>query len=210
MLKERRKIRKTDLGSGGGEGGTISYPVRISHLARSSAIPARRASRLFNLVRFLNAHHILELGTSLGISAAYMAKADPNARIVTLEGCPELAGLARNNMEDLELKNVQVITGPFSEKLPEALNILQSLDLVFIDGDHREEPTLDYFHQCLPFTHSETIIIIDDIHYSKGMERAWESIASHPGVTVSIDLFYQGWILLKKELSHQRFVLRYP
>ena len=184
--------------------------MKVSRVARYSSLPSRRAARLFRLVRFLDAREILELGTALGISAAYMAEANPAARVITLEGCPMLAELARQNMNKLRLENVEVIQGNFNQSLPDALRMMKPPDLVFIDGNHRQEPTLDYFRQILGHSHENTLIVIDDIHYSPEMERAWKEIILYPEVTVSIDLYHQGWVLLKKELSRQHFTLRYP
>jgi predicted O-methyltransferase YrrM len=203
-------IRKTDYGSGSGELTVDQYPVKISHLARYSSLPPHRSARLYHLVRFLKAQHILELGTSLGISAAYMAKSNPGARILTLEGCSEVAKLARNNLIDLAIDNVQIIEGNFDKKLSEALNSMDAPDLVFIDGNHRQEPTVQYFRQLVDAAHNNTMFVFDDIHYSREMEQAWQQIISFPEVTASIDLFHQGWVMIKNELSPQHLILNYP
>jgi predicted O-methyltransferase YrrM len=210
LLKDRGLIMKTDFGSGAHGKPYKKYPVKISRLARFSSLPARRAGRLFYLIRFLKANSILELGTSLGISAGYMAKANPEATILTLEGCPVLAECARENMIHLGLKNVEVVDGEFGEVLPGVLKRMKSPDLVFLDGNHREKPTLDNFNLCLSVAHNDTMFVFDDIHYSPGMEAAWNKVIRRPEVTVSIDLFHQGWVILKKELSSQHFILRHP
>jgi hypothetical protein len=105
---------------------------------------------------------------------------------------------------------VQILEGNFDDQLSKALEMIEVPDLVFIDGNHRHEPTVRYFMQCMDVAHNETMFVLDDIHYSMEMELAWEEVISLPGVTVSIDLFHQGWVLIKKELSPQHFILKYP
>jgi hypothetical protein len=51
--------------------------------------------------------------------------------------------------------------------------------------------------------------VIDDIHWSSGMQAAWKQIISDPAVKVSIDLFNIGIIWFRNELSKEDFVLRF-
>jgi hypothetical protein len=41
------------------------------------------------------------------------------------------------------------------------------------------------------------------------MQKAWNEITEYEGVTVSIDLFRIGIVFLKKELSKQKFIIRF-
>lgn len=81
-------------------------------------------------------------------------------------------------------------------------------DLVFFDGNHQKQPTLEYFHKLLPTAKNNSIFIFDDIHWSPQMEEAWEEIKNHPEVSVSIDTFYWGLIFFRKEQAKQHFVIR--
>ena len=135
---------------------------------------------------------MLEMGTSLGISTMYQASASLNAKFISLEGDPKIANLAKYHLEEMKIKNVKVIEGQFDETMIGALNDLKKLDYVFIDGNHRLEPTLKYFDNCLNFAHNETVFVFDDIHWSEEMETAWAKIKDHPRVTISIDLFHMG------------------
>ena len=99
--------------------------------------------------------------------------------------------------------------GRFEDTLTVALKKLGSVDLVYIDGNHRKEALLDYFDRCLNYIHNNSVIVCDDIHASKGMEEAWNIIIQRPGVTVSLDFFYSGWVFFRKESSLQHFKLRY-
>ena len=70
----------------------------------------------------MKAGNILEIGTSLGITTAYLALAIPDAKIITLEGCPELSRKAREHFDRLGIKNIELIEGRFEETLPVALD----------------------------------------------------------------------------------------
>ena len=183
--------------------------VRVKDIARNSAISRKKGEMLFRLVRWLNPGVILELGTSLGISTMYMALARPESTLVTMEGCIDSAKIAVENFEKTGQKNIRVVVGEFSDVLTATLNEIKSPDLVFFDGNHRKEPTLAYFEECLKHIHPSTVFVFDDIHWSKGMQDAWELIRSDPRVKVSIDLFSMGVVFFRDELSKENFVIRY-
>jgi predicted O-methyltransferase YrrM len=78
-----------------------------------------------------------------------------------------------------------------------------------MDGHHAKEPTLDYFELCLQHSHNDTVLVLDDIHWSQGMEAAWSAIKAHPRVTVTIDLYSLGLVFLRSEQAREHFRLRY-
>ena len=176
---------------------------RISAIAKNTLITPKFGKLLFHLAEHYQCTRILELGTSLGISTMYLAGASANSQIITLEGSPEIASCASRNFEKLHCNNIRIITGEFSQTLPEALRILEKTDLAFIDGNHRKQPTIDYFEQILPSCHEHSILVFDDIHWSREMEEAWNHIKVHPKVMLSVDLFFKGILFFNKDL-HQK------
>ncbi|MFZ9719521.1 MAG: class I SAM-dependent methyltransferase, partial [Chitinophagaceae bacterium] len=84
------------------------------------------------------------------------------------------------------------------------LKKMGKLDFVFIDGNHAYAPTLRYFNAMLPFVHSGTVMILDDIHWSAEMEKAWQAISNHSAVTLSIDLFFVGILFFREEQLHKQ------
>jgi predicted O-methyltransferase YrrM len=152
----------------------------------------------------------LELGTSFGITSSYLAAADPNAKVYTIEGSPAIANIAQITFGRFDLKNIELVTGNFTDVLPGLLARLKTIDLAFIDGNHRKEPTLDYFQQLLKHSTPSTILIFDDIHWSAGMEEAWAEIQQHPSITLTIDLFFIGIVFLNPDINHkQQFSIRF-
>ncbi len=80
--------------------------------------------------------------------------------------------------------------------------------LLFIDGNHQKEATLAYFEKLLPTVHNDSVMIFDDIHWSKGMEEAWEIIKQHSEVRVTIDTFQWGLVFFRREQEKEHFVIR--
>ncbi|MFI5163768.1 MAG: O-methyltransferase [Bacteroidia bacterium] len=205
LLISLREIEVTDLGTG------RSGKRTISEIAERSLKSEKYAQLLFRLVNHFKPNTILELGTSLGISTSYLASANPKAKVITIEGCPNIANEAKSNFKTLGLNNVELVVGSFDSVLPAVLRQLPTADcqLFFFDGNHREEPTLNYFSQCLEFADNNSIFIFDDIHWSDEMENAWEEIKSNSKITVTIDLFFLGLVFFRKEQTREHFVVRY-
>jgi predicted O-methyltransferase YrrM len=206
MLVSEQEIRVTDFGAGAGRRPAVR---KASFIARRSATPQRFARLLFRLVNRFRPGHILEMGTSLGITTAYLAAADSTARVVTLEGCPETAAVAAANFRLLRLPNVLPLTGEFSETLPQALALMPAVDFAYFDGNHRREATMEYFEACLAKATDDSIFVFDDIHWSRGMEAAWESIRRHPRIGTSLDLYEAGIAFFHPVQAKQHFVLQF-
>lgn len=208
MLKDETVIPITDFGAGSRL--NLSQERKVSAIAKSSLKPKKYSQLLFRMVNYFQPSFVLELGTSLGITSSYLASGNNNAKVITMEGSPHVAAIARKNFEWLQLKNISVIEGNFDETLPKLISSTQTADFVFIDGNHRKEPTIRYFEQLLPKISNNSIFIFDDIHWSKEMEEAWETIKQHNAVTLSIDLFFIGIIFFRKEQKEkQHFTIRF-
>jgi predicted O-methyltransferase YrrM len=208
LLKNDKLIEVEDFGAGS----TVmkSNERKIKDIARSSLKPKKFAQLLFRIAQYYKPATIVELGTSLGVTTAYLASGNPSAKIYTCEGAQSIATIAQQNFNELRLKNIELVQGNFSETLPKLLSKIHTTDLAFIDGNHRKQPTLDYFDQLLAHSTNETILIFDDIHWSEEMEAAWETIQKHPAVTLTIDLFFIGIVLINKNFkAKQSFSIRY-
>lgn len=207
LQADERRLRITDYGAGSQTGAGRERAVR--DVARHAAKPPRLAQLLFRLVNHRRPGTVLELGTSLGLTTAYLASARRQARVLTFEGCPETAAVARETLEHLGLRNVELIEGNFDHTLPDTLRTLtQPLDFAFFDGNHRYEPTMRYLELCLPHATEESVFVFDDIHWSAEMEQAWEAIKDHPAVTTTVDLFFIGLVFFRKNAPKQHFTLR--
>ena len=165
---------------------------------------------LFRLAYHFKPNTILELGTSLGITTSYLAFANQNSKVITIEGCTNISSEAKNCFQSLGLNNIETVVGNFDSVLSSRLKTQDSrFDFVFFDGNHKKKPTLNYFNQCLSHATNDSVFIFDDIHWSDEMEEAWEEIKSHPKVIVTIDLFFLGLVFFRKEQAKENFVLRF-
>lgn len=204
-----RFIKRKDLGARCRDFPGDQRFVRVRDIIRNASVNKKKGEFLFRLIHEYQPKQIIELGTSLGISTIYLGLASPGSRIITIEGCIDSANLARENFGKAGIHNAEILTGTFEDKLPEALSAMPSPDFIFFDGNHKKEPTLDYFNRCIDHVHPGTLFVFDDIHWSAGMEAAWEEICRHPKVKVTIDLFYLGLVFFREELSKEDFVLRF-
>ena len=207
LCKQERTIKITDFGAGS----TInnSKTRKVKDVAKNSAKNAKFGKLLYRIIQFYKSKNILELGTSLGISTSYLAKADANAQVFTFEGCPETAKIAQENFEKQNIKNTSITLGDFNLTLTEKLKEIKTIDLAFIDGNHQEKPTIAYFEKCLEYANNNTIFVFDDIHWSDGMENAWNHIKAKDRTTLTIDLFFVGIVFVKSELSKEDFTIRF-
>jgi predicted O-methyltransferase YrrM len=195
---------------GAGSSSSASKERSVSSIAKHAVKSKKYAQLLYRVAKYYRSNSIIELGTSLGISTSYLSTANPAGNVFTLEGSPGIATVAKQNFKTLALQNIRLVEGNFDYTLPSVLYQLASVDLAFIDGNHRREPTENYFHWLLEKAGSQSIFIFDDIHWSKGMEQAWEHIREHPIVRCSIDLFFIGIIFFRQEFKEkQHFTIRF-
>lgn len=207
LLRDRQLLAIEDLGAGTGSN---AMQRRVCDIARTSAKHQRYASLLYRLGTYLGARKVLEMGTSLGVTTMYLAGIPTLEELRTLEGAEAVADVAQQAFASVGRDKVSLIRGGFDDTLQGVLASLGTVDLVFVDGNHRKEPTLRYFEQLLPYTHNDTLVVFDDIHWSPGMEEAWAAIRNDPRVSLTIDLHAIGLVFFRKEiLEKQNFIIRF-
>ena len=206
LLESDQTIRVNDLGAGSRK---LDLPVRaVSDMARTALKPAKQARMLYRLA------HYFEPATSWNSARASVSARCTWRRcgagvVHTIEGCPQTQRIAQHNFDRMRQRNIAPTWEVSVASLPEVLKRIEHLDIVFIDGHHDLEPTMEYFEQCLAKAHNGTLFILDDIHWSAGMEQAWERVKAHARVTVTIDLYDMGLVFLREEQAPQHFRLRY-
>jgi predicted O-methyltransferase YrrM len=180
----------------------------VSAIARTSLSPHKFLLLYHRLINHFRASNIIELGTSLGISTLYLAQ-PANTRVTTFEGSKEIAAVAKLTFQLAQAKNIKLIEGNLDTTLQHELVSYGKVDIAFIDANHRYEPTIRYFNQILTKTHNRSVIIIDDIHHSAEMEKAWNEIRNNKLVYASIDLFRCGLIFFDPSVNKQHVVLQF-
>jgi predicted O-methyltransferase YrrM len=208
LIGDPTQLEIEDMGAGSAYK-TQTHTRSIGDIAKKAAKPPRLGRLLHRFARYYQPETILELGTSLGLSTAYLASGAPNAAVYSIEGSPAIAATAERNLQSLHLP-ATVLTGSFDQVLPTLLPRMTPIDLAFVDGNHRLQPTLNYFNALLPHLSGRSALIFDDIHWSAEMEAAWTAIKADPRVMLTIDIFFLGFVIFRDEFKvKQDFTIRF-
>ena len=149
------------------------------------------------------------MGTSLGINSLYLSNASPGGKIFTFEGNESLCNRAIENFKKFPANNIQLIEGDIDETFLPFLMDNGPLPFLFIDANHTYEATLRYFDQAMDYITEDSLMVLDDIHWSYEMGKAWFEITKDPRVTISVDLFQFGLLFFKKGILKQKYILAY-
>ena len=230
MLRDERELEFVDYGSGKlkGENGKLKGANgerrRVCDIARRSLAKRKYAQMLSRLVNWLGASHrlengsgtayslefrgltIVELGTSLGVTTAYMAAMDSRNRVVTFEGCEAVADVAKENWKTLNINNIECRVGKIDAE--QLTRDIEHLDVAFIDANHTYEGTCKYFDVLAGKVREKSVIVVDDIHHSEEMEKAWKAICADERVTSTIDLYQMGLVFFDKHYWKRNYKMR--
>lgn len=204
LKKVNLKINVTDFGVGSKK--LKSSTRKVSKIVKHVSISKKNAKLLYRITKYFEFSSILELGTSLGFATQSISLGNPDAKITTIEGCPEISKYTKTHFNTLLLDNIKLINGNFNDEIKKLTS--NTYDLVFFDGNHQKEATLLYFETLLKTAHNDSVFIFDDIYWSKGMTSAWNTIKKHPKVSVTIDTFFWGIVFFRKEQLKEHFKIR--
>ncbi len=208
QLKNEKIIEITDLGAGSKR--NKSNFRKIAEIAKNAEKAPKFGQLLYRLIAYFKPKTIFDLGTSLGITTLYQAKAVASeTEIRSFEGCEATANEAKALFKQANAQNIKQIIGNIDYTLANELTKISQLDFVFFDANHRYLPTINYFEQCLQKVNENSLFVFDDIHWSPEMEKAWAYIKNHSDVLITIDLFYMGLVFFRKKQPKQHFVLRF-
>ena len=178
----------------------------LKEIERKLSVPHHIGKRYYHCIQNFGYKNILEIGTCIGIGTIYLAKANPEAHIYTLEGNEDCIAQAKTNFEALNIQNIAIEEGLFEDTLKATLEKMKHVDMAVMDGNHQYESTITYFNLLLPYIHEDSLIVIDDIHWSKGMNKAWLEIINHKQVSLSLDFYRNGFVFFKKNrLEKEKF-----
>ncbi len=207
LLRATKTLSVTDYGTGGSKQETV-HQRKVSQIAHTSLCSPKEGQLLFRLAEYLKPRNIIELGSSLGISTAYLATATPTATIHTFEGSEAIAAEALKVWENIGISNIRPHIDNIDNSLESALTQLDTIDFAYIDANHTESATLRYFNAIAEYCHEKSVIILDDIYYNRGMGRAWELIKKDKRVTSTIDLFDMGIVFFNKQYWHKHYIVK--
>ena len=202
LLHDHRRLQTADYGSGIG-----SNHKTVSSIAKTSLSPAPYSAMYSRIIDHFKSRTIIELGTSFGINALYLGMRKETS-VTTFEGSPEIAEIALLTFEFAGAANIRLVPGNLDTSLPLYLQSVRKIDFIMMDANHRYLPTMKYFERFLPKVTEKSVLVMDDIHYSKEMERAWNEIKNHRLVYASADLFRCGIVFFDPSLNKQHVILQ--
>lgn len=205
ILQSQKSLDMLDKGEGSQQFKTNCR--KVNAIGKNAGMGWHQSKLIHRIISYFNIKQTLELGTSVGLGSLAMAVNQPHTHIDTVEACPHTSNFAKDYFEHNNLTHIQVYTSDFQlflNQLPQD----KTYDLIYLDGHHQKEATLQYFEQLKTHIHDNSLIILDDIYWSKGMQKAWDIICKDDKVKVSIDLYFWGILFFKPELSKQDFKIR--
>jgi predicted O-methyltransferase YrrM len=148
---------------------------------------------LYFLVRELSPDRVLELGTAHGLSGLYMLAAfEENQRghLHTVEFDPTRRALAVQAFGRFFPHTTRwtSIESSFSGVLPQLAQELDPLDLIFEDGPHTRDVTLQAFEQTIECLRPDGVYVVDDIAFDREQEKAWVAIRNDHRVAASLEI----------------------
>lgn len=207
LLSDHREIDNHDLGAGSLKN-KAKDEIEISRIASISMSGNRKMKWLYNMAEYFKPDITVELGTSLGLSAAHLAA--HSRKVLTIEGNPAIASVARETFKELDCNNTDCLIGSFDDLLP-GLLANEKPDLIYLDGNHTYQATMQYFYLILEKTPDHRpVLIFDDIYWSEGMVKAWEKIKANPEVRLTIDLYHFGLVVFNEDIIAPRHYTLVP
>ncbi|PQV45700.1 methyltransferase family protein [Jejuia pallidilutea] len=180
---------------------SLNQTALVSDICKKAASKAKWCEFLYMIAKHINNPKVLEIGTNLGVSGAYILEAI-NAKdgyFVTIEGLPKLCEIASQKFGTISHdSNFEVVEGLYDDTFPKVMNKNTAFNLLFIDGNHKKTPTLEYFNTLKSKISSPALFVFDDIYWSNEMKEAWQIIINDNDVNFSIDLYEQGLVVIDK------------
>lgn len=207
MLNAPKPVNTQDFGTG------ESGRKMVNRIAKVELEKAHNAQIFFRLVSFLGHDRnepleIVELGTSLGITTAYLAMADSRNVVYTYEGSLETLAVAKQNWTKLGVENIRAVEGNIDDTLYNYARAKKKVDFAFLDANHQSKATWAYFSELVKWKHDKSIFVIDDIHYSRDMESVWKKIKGCDFVSSTMDCFDFGIVFFDPHYLKRNYILR--
>jgi predicted O-methyltransferase YrrM len=139
---------------------TISDAVRTGELYAN--VPAIDGKMLRILTESTNAKHVLEIGTSTGISGLWflLALQNTGGRLTTLEIDPRRAALARSHFKRAGVDSlVTLLEGDAHQNVRK---VKAPVDVVFIDAE--KDGYVDYLNKVLPLVRPGGLILAHNVN----------------------------------------------
>lgn len=204
LKKNSEVISINDFGAGSKRMGNQR---KVSQIYKNSSSGSKYGAFLYKISKYYQPMNILELGTSLGVGTLNLHLGNKHAKIDTVEGCPNTFSFTKKNFSNYSInENVKFHNSRFDSFLNQKNG---KYDLVFIDGDHQKASLLNMIDLLDEQIHDKTILILDDIRWSKDMLSAWIKLSERKEFHVSMEFLRMGILLKREAQNKEHFYLRF-
>ena len=186
---------------------------KVSEIYNTAASPEIWSRFHYLLAKNLRAKTYLEVGTNLGVSGSYILSAlsqYKDSKFITMEGLNQLSNIAENQFQKIvEPHQFQILRGMYGQTFPELMELPVLFDLLFIDGNHKYGPTLNYFQQLKNKIAKTAVFVFDDIYVGSEMQAVWKKIKADPEVNFTVDLYKLGIVVIDRNENAKGEDFRY-
>jgi predicted O-methyltransferase YrrM len=207
LVQNNTILQFEDFGAGADAEGKRIKEISIGSIASNALKQGKYSRFLYRLVHYLKCTEAVELGTSLGITTAYLSAACNQVK--TVEADKNILEVAQETWKQLSRRNIKGYCFDLNAGWSLLSNQIDTIDFLFIDANHRKEAMIRYVLQALPYLHQKSVIVLDDIHWSEETFEAWKILKQRKEVTLSFDIFQMGVLFFDSNLSKQDFTLKY-
>lgn len=137
----------------------------------------------YSMLRRSRPTAVLEVGTSLGLTALYLSGALERNRhggLVTIELMGAKVAYAAALFEAFGTRRVTALCGRSEDVLPGVFARTPVFDWAFVDIDHSYETTVAHLELLRDRIAPGGLLLFDDITLNDGMRRAWAEIQRDP------------------------------
>jgi predicted O-methyltransferase YrrM len=209
LLNDTTPVKVQDVGAGSRKSQKNAGKT-IRQIAQYEISSWKKCVFLNALIQDRGFSNCIELGTSLGITTAYLSRACADGNLFTFEADATLCQKAADHLSLLGCKNVRIIQGNSDHTLTPFLEKSPQIDCAFIDANHTSQALERYFNWLVTYISENGLIIIDDIRWSMDMNKSWNNLCKHPDVSVSLEFRDIGVLFIKTKHTRQHYILENP
>lgn len=204
LLSNQTQLETTTFGA---TSRTKTLTRTVGNIAEVGISRPKYSWLLSGICKMLDPNITIELGASIGLNTLYLARS--SKKVLSFEGCTNTLNFAADLVANRGVTNIDFVEGNIDHTLTNRLGSINQVDFAFIDANHRYKPTLNYFNSLAAKAHTETVIVFDDIHWSREMTLAWEDIRKDSRISLSLDLFQIGIVFFDPNLTKQHHHLTF-
>ncbi|HOY39604.1 MAG TPA: class I SAM-dependent methyltransferase [Bacteroidales bacterium] len=180
----------------------------IQRIARYCLTEQEDAQILFRLGAWAGSNHILELGTSLGVTTAYLATTPCNLELISIDACSNTIKEAKKLLSELSVENVTLLNSDFSLAIENLIKENRKFDFIYFDGDHNGLRMRNYYEGVrLNLVGKRYVMVFDDISWSRDMNTFWKYIARNSDSCI-ISTGTTGYVIHGFDLPCGYFMLK--